>query len=84
MTTETKTKTVELAVLDIHGAWELIDDYGTVEEAKAEARQIARSNTNPSLAHADGSVSFGISTDPDSGSYEIDFRVYDDGTEYCQ
>ena len=63
---------VELAVLDTHGAWELIDDYATESAAKEAAREIA----SYGQYHIDdrGVMVFGITSNPDGSGYE---------TRYC-
>lgn len=60
---------VELAVKDEHGCWELLGAYQSVEQAKEAAKEYA------ALSQYRGEMVFGISTDPESGHYEIDFRV---------
>ena len=66
-------RTVELAVKDRDGAWELIDDYVTIDEAK----RIARLYAADGQYHIDdyGVMVFGISDDPESGNYEHIYNV---------
>lgn len=56
-------ETVELAVRGESGEWELIGDFTSIENAKAEAQEYG------------GSAEFGISTDPAGGHYEITFTL---------
>jgi hypothetical protein len=74
MATET---TYELAYRDTCGDWQLIGDYPT-EEAAIEA---ARVWATGDVVHHDhsGTAVFGISGDPDSGHYETQVEVFEDG-----
>lgn len=58
------------------GAWHSIGEYKTIEEAIADAKQLA------CQAYRDdfGTVVFGITADPDGGSYETAIKIYKDGT----
>jgi len=58
---KTTDKQIELAVCDTHGAWTLIDDYETEEEAVQDARRIAAMGQHHINDH--GVMTFGISAD---------------------
>jgi hypothetical protein len=81
------TKNVELAVQVTDDAWELIDDYTTIDEAIQAARDYAEASQGQvpdSWRDADGAIIFGISDDPKSGHYETWVKVYRDGTFVVQ
>jgi hypothetical protein len=74
MATET---TYELAYQDTHSGWQLIGDYPTEEAAIEAARVWATGDVVPH-DHS-GKAVFGISGDPDSGHYETQVEVFEDG-----
>ena len=65
--------TVELAVKDAHGAWELLEEHSSVDAAQDAAKQFAALGQH----HIDdrGVMVFGISEDPASGAYETEYSV---------
>ena len=65
--------TVELAVKDAHGTWELLGDFGSIAAAQAAAKEFAALGQHHVDDH--GVMVFGISDDPASGHYETTYSV---------
>lgn len=75
--------TYEVAILDAHGAWELMGDFPSRDEAIETIRAALKTGMQHELHHDDsGCVTFGLSSDPASGHYEdrVTARRNDDGT----
>lgn len=76
-------KTWEVAVLDVHGAWDLFGEFPSRESAIEVIRAAVKTGMQHELHHDDdGRVVFGLSGDPASGHYEdrVIARRHDDGT----
>lgn len=67
---------MELAAQVCGGAWELIDDCNSLDDAIQTAKDAA-----DDIWHDDhGNAVFGISSLPDGSGYEHRLTVYEDGT----